>query len=182
MAAANAVSGMAANAAANAAAQNMLGAAMGKATNPKTGKTTAPPALPAATGTPAAATGPAAAAALWVNYDFVPGERVIFYSDYSTDQVGNFPDRLEFVEGNMEVAELGGRRMIRATSASKLNIQLPETLPQRFTIEIDVITGRRSTAPTFTSGEASDALTMQKLHSSTGAVTALRSWAVAAAK
>lgn len=98
-----------------------------------------------ASGTPAPvvpasnAAAPALAASLWVNYDFVPGERVIYYADFTDDQVGNFPARLEFVEGNMEVAELGGRRVIRATSQSKLSIPLPEVLPQRFTIEIDVI-------------------------------------------
>jgi hypothetical protein len=44
----------------------------------------------------AAAQGPAAAAPkLWVNYDFVPGSRVIFFTDYVEDQVGNFPKRLE---------------------------------------------------------------------------------------
>ena len=78
-------------------------------------------------------------AALWVNYDFVPGERVIYYSDFTDEQAGNFPSRLEFVEGNMEVAELGGQRVVRVTSLGKLNIPLPEVLPQRFTIELDVI-------------------------------------------
>lgn len=76
---------------------------------------------------------------LWVNYDFVPGDRAIFYTDYSEDEVGNFPARLEFREGNMEVAELGGQRYIRATSHSAFTIPLPEILPERFTIEIDVI-------------------------------------------
>lgn len=89
-------------------------------------------------GNPAAASA-APAAVLWTNYDFVPGERVIYYADFTDDQVGNFPSRLQFVEGNMEVAELGGRRILRATSPSKLTIPLPEVLPQRFTIEIDVI-------------------------------------------
>lgn len=95
-------------------------------------------AAPTAVATSAAAA-PPASAALFVNYDFVPGERVIYYADYTDDQVGNFPARLTFVEGNMEVAELGGRRIVRATSPSKLTIPLPEVLPQRFTIEIDVI-------------------------------------------
>ena len=95
-------------------------------------------AAPKAAVTTVAATA-APAASLFVNYDFIPGERVIYYSDFTDDQVGNFPERLEFVEGNMEVAELGGRRVIRATSASKFSIPLPEVLPQRFTIEIDVI-------------------------------------------
>ena len=101
-----------------------------------------PGAAAAATGmptAPVAAAAPAASATLWVNYDFVPGERVIYFADFSDDQVGNFPERLGFVEGNMEVAELGGRRVLRATGPSKLNIALPEVLPERFTVEIDVI-------------------------------------------
>ncbi len=93
-----------------------------------------------ATGTTAMApSNPVPTAALWVNYDFVPGERVIYYADFTDTQVGNFPERLEFKEGNMEVAELGGKRVMRATSYSKFIISLPEALPQRFTIEFDVI-------------------------------------------
>ena len=33
---------------------------------------------------------------VWANYDFVPGQRTLFYSDFTEDQVGNFPQRLEF--------------------------------------------------------------------------------------
>jgi outer membrane protein OmpA-like peptidoglycan-associated protein len=103
-----------------------MGASSGGAAASKTSGSTAAPST-------------AAAPVLWTNYDFVPGERVIYYADFTDDQVGNFPARLQFVEGNMEVAELGGRRVLRATSQSKLSIPLPEVLPQRFTIEIDVI-------------------------------------------
>jgi OmpA-OmpF porin, OOP family len=103
---------------------------------------TAPPAVAAPPASVAAAPAPVAvdtAAALWVNYDFIPGDRVLFYTDYSEDKVGNFPERLEFKEGNMEVVELGGRRLVRASSTSTLVIPLPAVLPQRFTVEIDVI-------------------------------------------
>jgi len=93
----------------------------------------------AASAVSAAVTTAAPVAALWVNYDFVPGDRVIYYADYTEDQVGNFPQRLQFIEGNMEVAQLGAERMMRATSRSAFVIPLPETLPERFTIEIDVI-------------------------------------------
>jgi hypothetical protein len=105
-------------------------------------QTGAPQLVPAGnpgTGSGSAANAPAPAPTLSVNYDFVPGERQIYYADFTGDQVGNFPEKLTFVEGNMEVAELGGRRVLRATTPSKLTIPLPEALPQRFTIEIDVI-------------------------------------------
>lgn len=76
---------------------------------------------------------------LWVNYDFVPGSRVLYFNDYSEDVVGNFPRRLGFKSGNMEVAELDGQRWVRVTAPSVLTITLPEALPPKFTIEIDVI-------------------------------------------
>ena len=82
---------------------------------------------------------PASDPKVWVNYDFVPGNRVIFFTDYADDQVGNFPKRLAFKLGNMEVAEVDGQRFLRASSHSVIGIPLPEVLPSRFTIEIDVI-------------------------------------------
>jgi OOP family OmpA-OmpF porin len=76
----------------------------------------------------------------WANYDFVPGARTIYFTDFSDDQVGNFPKRLTFKTGQMEVVELdGGQRALKASSYSQLLIPLPEALPQKFTIELDVI-------------------------------------------
>lgn len=76
---------------------------------------------------------------VWVNYDFVPGDRVIFTEDFSDDQVGDFPRRLEFVRGNWEVAEWEGRRLLRNTGprGSAFKVMLPEALPEQFTIEFD---------------------------------------------
>jgi OmpA-OmpF porin, OOP family len=128
------------------AAKKAVDAVAGKPAPVETGALPTPVDSTPVTGAPAPviATGaapvtPDTAAALWVNYDFIPGDRVLFYTDYAEDKVGNFPERLEFKEGNMEVAELGSRRLLRATSASTLVIPLPEVLPQRFTVEIDVI-------------------------------------------
>jgi outer membrane protein OmpA-like peptidoglycan-associated protein len=76
----------------------------------------------------------------WANYDFVPGARTIFFTDFTEDQVGNFPKRLTFKTGQMEVVELdGGQRALKASSPSELLVPLPEALPQKFTIELDVI-------------------------------------------
>ncbi|MFU8818009.1 MAG: OmpA family protein [Pseudomonadales bacterium] len=73
----------------------------------------------------------------WANYDFVPGERVLFADDFSGDRVGNFPRRLEFVNGTMEIVDFHGGRYLRATSDGRFEIRLPEALPERFTIEFD---------------------------------------------
>ena len=76
----------------------------------------------------------------WANYDFVPGSRTIFFTDFTEDQVGNFPKRLTFKNGQMEVVEIdGGQRALKASSYSQLLIPLPEALPPKFTVELDVI-------------------------------------------
>jgi len=106
----------------------------------------AEPALDSAGGGGAAATGAGAAGAagaapmtntVLVNYDFVPGDRVIYAEDFTADNVGDFPKRLELKEGNFEVAEWNGARFLRATSSGKVMIPLPEKLPARFTYEMD---------------------------------------------
>ena len=74
----------------------------------------------------------------WANYDFVPGERVLIAEDFSKDRVGNFPKRFELIDGNMEIVEWQGKRWLRATSAGDFSVELPETLPERFTIEFDL--------------------------------------------
>jgi OmpA-OmpF porin, OOP family len=100
----------------------------------------------AADGTTADAAGealPGPGEGAWVNYDFKPGDRVLFYDDFTSDEFGNFPHRLELVEGNMEVAEWRGGRYLRSTGLGEIAIPLPETLPERFTFEMDVYHGAR---------------------------------------
>ncbi|MEP7067227.1 MAG: OmpA family protein [Gemmatimonadota bacterium] len=95
-------------------------------------------------GTPAAPAGGAAAAAgasapgagAWLNYDFVPGARTIYYDDFAGDDVGDFPRRMKLKEGNLEVVNIKGQKMLRAAESGKLFIVLPEKLPDRFTVEV----------------------------------------------
>ena len=42
---------------------------------------------------------------MWENYDFVPGSKVLFFTDFSDDRVGNFARRLKYVKGPVEVVE-----------------------------------------------------------------------------
>jgi outer membrane protein OmpA-like peptidoglycan-associated protein len=117
----------------------------------------AAPATPAAAPTeaaapaaPAAEAGAAAAPAAsvkpgegaWANFDFKPGERVLFLEDFSKDEVGNFPARLELKRGNAEVVEWQGRRLLSIPAASIIEIPLPETLPERFTVEFEYFAGQ----------------------------------------
>lgn len=76
---------------------------------------------------------------VWDNYDFVPGAKVMFYTDFSEDQVGDFARGLKFVGGAMDVVEREGVRMLRATGRSTFLIPLPRKLPERFTLEFDIV-------------------------------------------
>ena len=96
---------------------------------------------------------------VWVNYDFTPGTRPLFVEDFAADTVGDFARRLQFKEGNMEVAEWKGQRLLRVTSwPGSFEIALPETLPDRFTIEFDTTPGYNSnwTILRFADGAADD--------------------------
>ena len=74
----------------------------------------------------------------WANYDFVPGERVLYFDDFESEYVGNVPGRIDFKDGVMEVVRDGDNQMLRFSEASAFAIPLPETLPGRFTIEFDL--------------------------------------------
>ncbi len=74
----------------------------------------------------------------WANWDFVPGDTVLFMDDFTNDRVGDFPRRWELVEGNFEIVEWQGTRYVRVTSEGVVTIPLPRTLPERFTIEFAV--------------------------------------------
>lgn len=100
-----------------------------------------PAAAPAAGG---AAAGDTAAKPLrpgegaWANYDFTPGSRALFVDDFSRDKVGDFPRRLEFKAGNMEIVEWNGGRWLRAGGEGDFALPLPEVLPERFTLEFEL--------------------------------------------
>jgi OmpA-OmpF porin, OOP family len=74
----------------------------------------------------------------WANFDFVPGDRVLFVEDFASDRVGNFPRRLEFGKGNLEIVEWNGGRYLRSTAQGSFDVVLPEALPKQFTLEFDL--------------------------------------------
>jgi outer membrane protein OmpA-like peptidoglycan-associated protein len=96
-------------------------------------------AAPASGGTGAAApaVAPAFGEGVFLNYDFVPGDRVLFAEDFARDNPGDFPRRLELRYGNLEVADWQGQRFLRTNTPSRVIVPLPEAVPQRFTFEAD---------------------------------------------
>jgi len=126
-------------------ARKKLEAAGNKADSAKaksdTAKAKADTAKPGPTASkPSAAAKPPAGAKVWENYDFVPGNKVMFYTDFSEDRVGNFARGLKYVTGPMDIVERDDVKMLRATGVGELLIPLGRKLPQRFTLEIDILT------------------------------------------
>lgn len=85
-------------------------------------------------------------AKVWENYDFVPGSKVLFYTDFSEDRVGNFARGLRYRSGPVEVIERDSVKMLRSTGQAEFLIPVGKKLPDRFTLEIDVIAPRGSCA------------------------------------
>ena len=86
---------------------------------------------------------------VWSNYDFVAGERVLFYHDFEGSRVGDFPSRLGFIAGNLDVVRLGDNQVLRIGEGTSeggrggngcFTITLPEALPEQATIEFRVRT------------------------------------------
>ena len=112
-----------------------------------TGAATAPGSATEAAGASGEPAPPKAAGeGAFVNFDFVPGDRVLFYDDYTADNVGDFPRRIEFAEGNAEIADWEGGKWLRVSKSAKFAIVLPETLPERFTVEFDYVMSDKSTS------------------------------------
>lgn len=89
--------------------------------------------------TPATGAAPKASAKVWENYDFVPGNKILFFTDFSEDKVGNFARGLKYVSGPMEVVDRDGVKVLRSIARSTLLIPVGRILPQRFTLELDLI-------------------------------------------
>ncbi len=92
---------------------------------------------------PADETSPAAAKepsfAVYSKYDFVPGEKLIVFEDFSQDQVGDFPSRWN-TNASGEIVNLGGSdtRWLAFTSSGALIPEFIDQLPENFTIEFDL--------------------------------------------
>lgn len=79
---------------------------------------------------------------VWRNYDFTPGRAVWFVSDFTNERVGRFPaNQLEFVEGNMQIVELDGEKVLEVAQNSVFRVRLPDMLPEDFTLEFTLFAG-----------------------------------------
>ncbi len=80
---------------------------------------------------------------VWAKYDFVPGENIIFEDNQENEENGEFPSRWDLQQGNVEIAEFGGEKVMMFRGGFPMIIPYlknPEAdyLPDVFTVEFDL--------------------------------------------
>ncbi len=111
----------------------------------------------ASAGGAASADTTAPGAGAWLNYDFVPGDKVLFYDDFADDHVGDLPSHEDVTDGNATIVDIKGVHYFRTVTGAQFWINLPDTLPDRFTIEATYFTDNGNGNPlTFDIGEGTD--------------------------
>ncbi len=110
----------------------------------------AEPAAPGADGDKAAApaaggTAVAEDMTLYTKYDFVPGDKVIFYDDLAKEELGEFPSRWNLQRGVYEIAKAAGQTWILCTDEGAISPKIPlGALPDRYTVEMDIYSAEKS--------------------------------------
>jgi outer membrane protein OmpA-like peptidoglycan-associated protein len=75
---------------------------------------------------------------LYTKYDFVPGDKVIFYDDLSGEEIGEFPSRWSLDQGVFEVVKQGPENFIMCTDQGFIRPKLAAgPLPPRYTVEME---------------------------------------------
>ncbi|MFH1982315.1 MAG: OmpA family protein [Pseudomonadota bacterium] len=104
-----------------------------------------------------------AAEKVYTKFDFIPGDKMIFFDDFSDTDVGEFPRKwtLEGPKPNanntIEVVEYQGKRFLRSVPGA--NSQRPATqyirldpkgnFPEKFTIEFDAVFSSINNSPVY---------------------------------
>ncbi|MFQ5499694.1 MAG: OmpA family protein [Candidatus Zixiibacteriota bacterium] len=100
------------------------------------GKTTGSATPAASSASPSA---PAADMKLYTKYDFIPGNRVIFYDDMKDEEEGEFPYRWNLDKGVFEVVRLGKGYWIMCTNKGFVRPKTPDApLPEKYTVELEI--------------------------------------------
>lgn len=75
---------------------------------------------------------------LYTKYDFIPGNKVIFYDDMKGEEEGEFPSRWKLDRGVYEVVRFGGEYWIMCTNDGSVRPKMPDgPLPPMYTVEME---------------------------------------------
>jgi OOP family OmpA-OmpF porin len=76
--------------------------------------------------------------ALYTKYDFIPGDKVIFYDDLSGEEIGEFPSRWKLIQGVFEVVRQGDENYIMCTDEGYIAPKISAApLPPKYTVEME---------------------------------------------
>jgi hypothetical protein len=67
-----------------------------------------------------------------------PTGGLLFATNFSRDAVGDFPTGFSLGSGTFEVAAVRGRKVLRATAFGQIHVELPDDLPEQFTLEFEM--------------------------------------------
>ena len=107
------------------------------------GKTDEPTEGPAATSGGAGAAGagaPGKVSEVSTKFDYVPGDKVLLFDDFTQDDLGEFPAQWKLVRGTFETVEQAGERWLRCVSddgSIRMKRPEPTSLPEFWTLEFD---------------------------------------------
>ncbi|MEW6193593.1 MAG: OmpA family protein [Bacteroidota bacterium] len=94
----------------------------------------------------------------WKKYDFVPGSEIIFEDNLVDETNGEFPSRWDLLDGNFEIAELNGEKVIsirgemnmyRQGIVPYLKNRKEDYLPDAFTLEFDAYYSNEASYPRY---------------------------------
>ena len=75
------------------------------------------------------------------NYDFVPGNKIIFQSNLADEQTGEIPSQFTVIEGQVDVQNMDGENVIHvnkgATTTFTPRMSNQTYMPDQFTVEFD---------------------------------------------
>ncbi|HEX6943244.1 MAG TPA: hypothetical protein VF128_09980, partial [Gemmatimonadaceae bacterium] len=70
---------------------------------------------------------------------FTTGGRDIVNMTFGSTPVGELPTGLKLLSGTVDVVDVNGTHMLRASSQAELELPLPQVLPQDFSVEFELI-------------------------------------------
>ena len=76
---------------------------------------------------------------VYAKFDFVPGDKILQYDDFSTDAVGDFPSKWN-TNGTGEIVLINQEKWFQIMSGSTYIPDLKDGLPEDYTIEFDMLT------------------------------------------
>lgn len=102
------------------------------------------PGAPASSPSPSATVDsqPAQSLSVYKNYDFIPGDRIIFQSALADESVGEIPSQFTLNKGQMDLQQEDGENVIHVPKGPGANfsprMKNIQYMPDQFTIEFDI--------------------------------------------